>query len=91
MLRRLDDAGKRKYFDVAVSLLSLGFPDTWSKDVGHQKEQWSRCEQYLPHVNSLVRHALQSASLVAEPDVWAELLLRCSWYDAGFLYDIIRN
>jgi len=84
VLRRLDDPGKRKYFNVAVCLLSLGFPDTWSKDVGHQKRQWSRCERYLPHVNTLVRHISKDASLAEKPNVWAELLLRYSWYDENF-------
>ncbi|KAJ9605445.1 hypothetical protein H2200_010102 [Cladophialophora chaetospira] len=79
-LRRLNDADRRKCFTVAISLLSLGFPETWSKDVGHQKQQWSRCEQYLPHVNALVQHGRENNSLAENPDVWAELLLRCSWY-----------
>lgn len=79
LLRRLDEPGKRKYFNAAVSLLGLGFPDTWSRDVGHQKQEWARCERYLPHVNVLVGHASKNASLVETPDAWAELLLRCSW------------
>ena len=80
VLRRLDDVTKRKYFSVASNLLGFGFPDTWSKDIGHQKKEWARCERYLPHVNALVNLASATPSLVREPDVWAELLLRCSWY-----------
>ena len=80
VLRRLDETGKRKYFDVAADLLSLGFPDTWSKDIGHQKKEWARCEKYLPHVNNLVTIASKTPSLAQKPEAWAELLLRCSWY-----------
>lgn len=79
-LRRLDNTEKCKYFAVLVKLLSLGFPDTWSKDIGHQKEQWARCERYLPHVNNLVTIASETPALVSQPDEWADLLLRCSWY-----------
>jgi hypothetical protein len=78
-LQRLDDAAKRKYFDVAISLLSFGFPERWSKDEGHQKKEWARCETYLPHVNALVKLSANKPSLTRQPDVWAELLLRCSW------------
>jgi hypothetical protein len=79
VLRRLDDNAKRKYFNVASDLLSLGFPDTWSKDIGHQKKEWARCEMYLPHVNALVQLASKNPSIAQKPDAWAELLLRCSW------------
>lgn len=79
-IRRLDDAEKRKYFAVSVKLLSLGFPDTWSKDTGHQKAEWARCERYLRHVNNLVTIASETPELVSKPDEWANLLLRCSWY-----------
>jgi tetratricopeptide (TPR) repeat protein len=79
-LRRLDNTAKQKYFTVAAKLLSVGFPDTWSKDIGHQKAEWARCERYLPHVNNLVTIASETPSLVSRPDEWADLLLRCSWY-----------
>jgi tetratricopeptide (TPR) repeat protein len=79
-LRRLTESEKQRYFAVSAKLLSLGFPDTWSKDVGHQKAEWSRCERYLPHVNNMVKVATENPAIVSQPDEWANLLLRCSWY-----------
>lgn len=80
-LCRLGDIEKAKYFAVLVKLLSLGFPDTWSKDTGHQKADWNRCERYLPHVRSHFTIASETpAVLASQPHEWADLLLRCSWY-----------
>ncbi|RYC57267.1 hypothetical protein CHU98_g8943 [Xylaria longipes] len=41
-IRRLPDSDRPRYFDAVVHLLSWGFPDTWSKDVGHQVGAWER-------------------------------------------------
>jgi hypothetical protein len=79
VLRKLDDLGKRKYFAAAVCLLNWGFPDTWSKDVGHQKKTWNLCEMCLPHANFLLELAAKYDIQIDQPDAWAELLLRCSW------------
>jgi hypothetical protein len=80
VLRRLNDADRRKHFGAAVSMLNWGFPDTWSKDIGHQKQAWIRCEICLPHVNSLLKAAAKFNIRAYKSDAWAELLLRCSWY-----------
>jgi hypothetical protein len=80
VLRRLNDADRQKYFGAAVSMLNWGFPDTWSKDIGHQKQAWKRCEICLPHVNSLIKVVSKFNIRAPKPDAWAELLLRCSWY-----------
>ncbi|KAJ9633882.1 hypothetical protein H2204_006668 [Knufia peltigerae] len=78
-LCRLGDIEKAKYFAVLVKLVSLGFPDTWSKDTGHQKAEWTRCEGYLPDVRSLFTIASDTpAVLASQPDKWADLLLRCT-------------
>ena len=36
VIRRLNKEDQSKYFDVVVRILSWGFPDTWSEDIGHQ-------------------------------------------------------
>jgi hypothetical protein len=70
---------RQKFFDAAVNILSWGFPDTWSEDVGHQFQAWAKCEKCLPHVHYLVdqheRYKIKSSG----PQRYAELLLRCSW------------
>ncbi|TRX96272.1 hypothetical protein FHL15_002996 [Xylaria flabelliformis] len=41
-IRKLPESDRPRYFDAVVHLLSWGFPDTWSKDVGHQIGAWER-------------------------------------------------
>ncbi|KAJ9669237.1 hypothetical protein H2201_000589 [Coniosporium apollinis] len=57
VIRRLTDQHKSKYFDVVVRIISWGFPDTWSEDIGHQFGAWTKCEKCLPHVDHLVKQA----------------------------------
>jgi tetratricopeptide (TPR) repeat protein len=91
-LSRLADSDRTACFDVVVKLLSWGFPDTWSKDVGHQIQAWKKCEKCLPHIDHLAklvkRHSIRSDN----GQRYAELLLRCSWYlYERETYDIARN
>lgn len=55
VIRRLSNADRSKYFDFAVGILTWGFPDTWSEDIGHQFQAWTKCDKCLPHVVYLVR------------------------------------
>lgn len=54
-LRRLPAPDRPRYFDVVIQLLSWGFPDTWSKDVGHQINAWKKCEKCLPHIDHIAK------------------------------------
>ena len=70
---------RTKYFDLAVSMLSCGFPDTWSEDKGHQIETWSGCESCLPHVQHLISQREAIGINARDVQKYGELLLRCSW------------
>ncbi len=78
-MRRLPTEDRRRYFGAAVQMLSWGFPDTWSKDVGHQVKAWTKCEKCLSHVGHLVKAAKKYNIEVADAQRYGELLLRCSW------------
>ena len=79
VMRRLTKEERSRYFDAAVCMLNWGFPDTWSKDVGHQMQAWTKCEKCLPHVNWLVTIAKKYEINSNKPEQYGELLLRCSW------------
>ena len=78
-MRNQTDKETRQYFDTAVRILSWGFPDTWSEDVGHQFQSWTKCEKCLPHVHHLVGQRKLRGIVSDDPQRYAELLLRCSW------------
>ncbi|KAI9658288.1 MAG: hypothetical protein M1821_002421 [Bathelium mastoideum] len=80
VIRRLTRESQAKYFDIAVSFLSWGFPDTWSADIGHQHQAWIKCEKCLPHVHHLVKQAERFQIGPLNKQGYGELLLRCSWY-----------
>ncbi|KAH8813358.1 hypothetical protein F5884DRAFT_879629 [Xylogone sp. PMI_703] len=80
IVRGLKEDERSKYFDVIVRILSWGFPDTRSEDVGHQFHAWAKCEKCLPHVNHLVKQAKRYNIATKDPQLYGELLLRCSWY-----------
>ncbi|KAI1138886.1 hypothetical protein F5Y05DRAFT_354227 [Hypoxylon sp. FL0543] len=79
-IRRLPSRDRPRYFDVVVKLLSWGFPDTWSRDIGHQINAWEKCEKCLPHIAHLARVAKKHDVQPGSIQQYAELLLRCSWY-----------
>ncbi len=79
VMKRMSTEERTKYFDVAVRILRWGFPDTWSKDVGHQFQAWTKCEICLPHVDFLVKQAKQYDVNSTGLQLYGELLLRCSW------------
>lgn len=73
------DEEKKEYLATLIGLLSWGFPNTWSEDVGHQFKTWARCERCLPHVNHLLHFRGKNKIPLSNPQLYAELLLRCSW------------
>lgn len=79
VIRRLSKSDRNKYVDAVVRVLSWGFPDTWSQDIGHQFEFWTRCEKCLPHVNHLVDQVNRHKIAPKDTQHYGELLLRCSW------------
>ncbi|GAP84174.1 putative NB-ARC and TPR domain protein [Rosellinia necatrix] len=79
-LHRLADSDRSRYFNAIVKLLSWGFPDTWSKDVGHQISAWEKCEKCLPHIDHLAKLAKRHSIRSSHGQRYAELLLRSSWY-----------
>ena len=80
VINNQNDEERAKFFNVAVSMLSCGFPDTWSEDKGHQIEAWSKCEMCLPHVHHLIFQRGKFNINVGDTQNYGELLLRCSWY-----------
>ena len=78
--RRLSGQERSKCFSAVIEILTWGFPDTWSKDVGHQHQSWETSEKCLPHVLHLVKQKEQYRLTPLDADVFAQLLLRCCWY-----------
>ena len=70
---------KTQLTDYATILLLKGFPNTWQSDVGHQFSAWKACEMCLPHVNFLVKQAKKYNLRPGNPELFAELILRCCW------------
>jgi hypothetical protein len=79
VMRRLSKEERTRYFEAAVCMLNWGFPDTWSKDVGHQIQAWTKCEKSLPHANWLITIVTKYEIDFNKPEKFGELLLRCSW------------
>ncbi|KAI1391090.1 TPR-like protein [Hypoxylon trugodes] len=77
-IRRLPLTDQPRYLDVVVQLLSWGFPDTWSKDVGHQINAWQKCEKCLPHIGHLAKISKKHNVKPTNVQQYAELLLRSS-------------
>lgn len=79
-MHRLSTDEKTKYFDRVIKILSWGFPDTFSKDVGHQHLSWESSEKCLPHINHAMKQKEEHEIRSADPQELAEVLLCCSWY-----------
>ena len=79
-MRRIEGPQQARYLDAVVQMLSWGFPDHWSKDIGHQFAAWSRCEKCLPHIYHLSEQKKLHDASPGDHQKYAELLLRCSWY-----------
>ncbi|KAF2477128.1 TPR-like protein [Lindgomyces ingoldianus] len=79
-VRTQNDTDRERYFNAVVCILSWGFPDTWSEDVGHQFQAWANCEKCLPHVRHLVATREKYKIDISDSQSYGELLLRCSWY-----------
>ena len=80
VMRRLTAEERTVCFDTAINIITWGFPDTWSADVGHQHQSWETSEKCLPHVLHLVKQKEQYHLALVDADVFAQLLLRCCWY-----------
>jgi len=86
-IRRIENADRARYFDAVVHMLSWGFPDHASEDIGHQIATWSRCEKCLPHIYNLTTAAKQHSLKPGNQEKYANLLLRCAWF---VFYSILR-
>ncbi len=80
VMRRLANDERSKYFDAVARILTWGFPDTWTKDVGNQHQSWEISEKCLPHVLHLVKQKNEYDLRPADPDLYAQLILSCCWY-----------
>ena len=79
-MRRLSTQDRIMYLDTVIEVLCWGFPNTWSEDVGHQRQSWERSEMCLPHVGHLVQQRRKYQINPSKPEAFAQLLLRCCWY-----------
>ena len=80
VMRRLSPQAKAGYFDLVIIFLCWGFPDTFSKDIGHQHQSWEKCEMCLPHVDHIVKLQERYSIVSSNTETFAQLLLRCCWY-----------
>ncbi|KAL8936576.1 MAG: hypothetical protein Q9216_004861 [Gyalolechia sp. 2 TL-2023] len=80
VIRRLSSEEKATAFDIVVRLLCWVFPDTFSKDVGHQHQSWENSEKCLPHIDHIIKMKEDYKISLPDPQYYAEVLLRCSWY-----------
>ncbi|KAL9615519.1 MAG: hypothetical protein Q9167_000032 [Letrouitia subvulpina] len=80
VMRRLSPQAKVGYFNAVIGFLCWGFPDTFSKDIGHQHQSWERCEMCLPHVDHIVKLQELYSNVLSDTETFAQLLLRCCWY-----------
>ena len=80
VIRRMSSEERVQYFGTIVTLLCWGFPDTFSKDVGHQHQSWERSEKCLPHLGHVIERKKEFDIHPTHSQFFAQALLRCSWY-----------
>ena len=80
IMRKLSTEVRVGYFDAVVGFLCWGFPDTFSKDIGHQHQSWEICEKCLPHVDHVVTVQERYSIVSSDMEAFSQLLLRCCWY-----------
>lgn len=78
-MRRLTQEEKNNFFNVAITILSNGFPNTWNTVTSHQFTAWAKCEMCLPHVNFLIEQTTKYSLKATDPRMFSELILRCCW------------
>lgn len=83
VIRRLSSEERAVTVDTVVRLLCWGFPDTFSKDVGHQHQSWENSEKCILHMDQVIENKAYYNIVPPDPEHYAEVLLRCSW----FLYE----
>jgi hypothetical protein len=79
VMRRLTKEERIAYFDVAITILSHGFPNTWNTVTSHQFTAWAKCELCLPHVNFLIEQSKKYSLKSSDSKKFSELILRCCW------------
>jgi hypothetical protein len=92
VIRRSSKSDRSRHFDAAIHILSHGFPDTWTKDTGHEfaawtKDAWTRYEKCLPHIVHLVKQAKKYGIQTRNIQRYGELLLPCSWYVRDLVFE----
>ncbi|KAL8915671.1 MAG: hypothetical protein Q9172_006778 [Xanthocarpia lactea] len=80
VMRKLSSEAKVRYFDAVIGFLCWGFPDTFSKDIGHQHQSWGKCEMCLPHVDHIIKFQERYSISSSKTETYAQMLLRCCWY-----------
>lgn len=76
---RMSAAQREEIFLLSIAILAANISDTYSTDIGHQVASWTKCENILPHVESIMSKGAESNIFQGENQQFAELLLRYSW------------
>ncbi|WEW58349.1 hypothetical protein PRK78_003817 [Emydomyces testavorans] len=80
VIENLTTEEREKYMNEAVMLLTAAFPCPWKSGPGYTFTSWDKCQMCLPHVHFLATQAKWHKIQAGDPALFAELLLRCSWY-----------
>ncbi|KAH0544775.1 hypothetical protein FGG08_001142 [Glutinoglossum americanum] len=82
VIRGLSTTDRERYFNQAINLLVTIFPCAWKDGTGYKYTftSWDKCEMCLPHVHFLVAQAAKYKIRASDRAIFAELLMRCSWY-----------
>ncbi|PCD36214.1 hypothetical protein FGRA07_08098 [Fusarium graminearum] len=73
-----DAATRSRSFSKILFYLNGCFPT--QRDGGLLFEQWYLCEQYIPHIFSVVQFYRKNIKLLDPPVMLAEIIRRCAWY-----------
>ncbi|UZP45158.1 hypothetical protein NXS19_012970 [Fusarium pseudograminearum] len=73
-----DAATRSRSFSKVLFYLNGCFPT--QRDGGLLFEQWYLCEQYIPHIFSVVQFYRKNIKLLDPPVMLAEIIRRCAWY-----------
>jgi hypothetical protein len=77
VLNSMEDAHKRETFTSTIFILNARFP---SLQYGLPLlEQWEACENYHPHVSSLLKVYQQHRESLGFPILLCEIVRRCAW------------
>ena len=76
---RMSAEQREGIFLLSIAILAANLPETYSTDIGHQVAFWTKCENILPHVESIMSKGAEFNIFQGENQQFAELLLRYSW------------